>query len=338
MVFANDGDQRLYRLGPGVATPVPLTAVQPLRFADLQFDGARDRLLCVAERAHEGSEPENFLAAVALATGEVTPLLRGADFYAFARVDPAGRRLAYLSWNHPAMPWDACELWVADLRADGTLAPPVKVAGGPSESIFQPAWSPTGELTFSSDRGGFANLYRRDSNGSVTCLCELAADFATPLWVFGLSTQAWLDERTLVCLFQRAGFWHLGTLDRATGRLETIETNLTELGPIFAGQGRAVFAGGAADQAIALHAFSASTRTVSLLHRPAAAPLPREAIAQPRAFDFTSGGDVTAHGLLYLPHNLQCEPLPDERPPLLVTCHGGPTASATTALNLGIQF
>jgi dienelactone hydrolase len=364
VIFANDSDQRLYRAGP--TGPVPLTAAGPDRYADLQFGHRRDRLLCVVERAREGGEPENFLAAVALATGEVTPLVRGADFYAFPRLDPAGQRLAFLCWNHPAMPWDACELQVAEIRADSSLATPVKVAGGEGEAIFQPEWSPRGELTFVSDRSGFSNLYRLGPDGAVTCMCEMAADFAAPLWVFGLATHAWLDERNLACLFQQSGFWHLGTLDSATGRLEVVDTDLTEMGPIFAAEGRAVFLGGSANQATAIHSFEGRTRAIRLVHRPAGTPLAPEAIAQPRAFDFPTADDQTAHGLLYLPHNPEYEAPPDrvgspqalpaadhrgrvwepsqgshvnsQRPPLLVICHGGPTASTSTALNPSIQF
>ena len=338
VVFANDSDQRLYRIDAARPDPVPLTAPGPVRYADLQIDQARGRVLCVAERPRAGGEPENFLASVALSTGEVTPLARGADFYAFPRLNPAGDRLAFLAWNHPAMPWDGCELRVAEILADGSLATPEHVAGGVGEAIFQPSWSPTGELHFVSDRGGFSNLHRLDSAGGATCIREMEADFATPLWVFGLSTYAWLDPSTLVCIFQQSGFWRLGTLDTATGRLDVVESELTELGPIFANQGHAYFAGASAGLGTAIYSFDGETREPRLVHRPAPSPIPPEAIAHPRAFDFQTSDSITAHSLLYLPHNTGCEPLPGERPPMLVICHGGPTASTSSALNLGIQF
>jgi dipeptidyl aminopeptidase/acylaminoacyl peptidase len=338
VVFANDRDQRLYRLDETAPIPVPLTAEAPLRYADLQFDPARPRLVCVAERARPGGEPENLLASVALASGEVTPLARGADFYAFPRYDAAGKRLAYLAWNHPAMPWDACRLYLADVRDDGSLGEPVVVAGGDDEAIFAPQWSPRGELTFVSDRSGFHNLYRRATDGRVSCLHEAAADFAAPLWVFGLSTYVWLDEQTLVCAYQRQGLWQLGTLDAATGRLTAIASPLTEIGSLFASAGRAVFAGGSAGQGMALHSYDRASARVSLVHRPGKSPLDARAVARPRAYDFPTGNGDTAHALLYLPRNPRYRGGAAERPPLLVICHGGPTASTSTALNLGIQF
>jgi dipeptidyl aminopeptidase/acylaminoacyl peptidase len=336
VVFSNDSDERLYRLAP--AGPVPLTALGAGRFADLQLDLRRNRLLCVWERPRGGGEPENLLAAVALDTGQVTPVHRGADFYAFPCLDPGGDRLAFLRWNHPDMPWDACELHVAELGNDGMPSRTTQLAGGAQEAFFQPRWSPRGELTFVSDRSGFFNLYRLGHDSEVAPLCPMAADFAAPLWVFGLSTYAWLDENRVVCLFQQSGLWRLGILDVGTGRLRTVNGGLTELASVAAGPTGAVFAGGSAGQAMALHAMDPRDHTVRLLHRPAGIELPPDTVSHPRPFDFPTADGVTAHGLFYPPHHPTCEPLPAERPPLLVTCHGGPTASASTALNPSVQF
>lgn len=338
VIFCNDADQRLYRLDPAHADPVALTAPGSLRYADLQIDLRHRRVICVAERAREGAEPENFLAGVSLETGEVKPLVRGADFYAFPRLHPNGERLAFLAWNHPAMPWDTCELHLAELGTDGSPAAPVKVAGGAGEAIFAPSWAPSGELTFASDRSGFSNLYRLDRHGRTTCMHAALADFAAPLWVFGLSTHAWLDVATAVCIFQQSGLWRLATLDVAAGRLDVVETQLTELGPIFAAQGRAAFVGGSASESSALYSFDPDTREVRLIRRPVACPMSPGAIAHPQPFDFTTAGDRVAHGLLYLPQHPVCEPLAGELPPLLVICHGGPTGSASTAFNPSIQF
>lgn len=341
VIFANDADQRLYRIDtnePSPWQPAALTEPGPIRYADLQFDRGRQRLICVVERALKGREPENFLASVALATGEMQPLARGADFYAFPRIDPAGRHLAFIAWNHPSMPWDESDLFEAEIRADGSLALPAKLAGGLGESIFQPAWSPAGVLHFVSDRNGFSNLHRVTADGGVECICLMKADFSSPLWVFGLSTYAWLDERTIACLFQKSGIWHLATLAPETGQLATVETPLTEFGLLAARACQAVFVAGSAGEVSALYAFDGRTRQVTLLHRPSPAPLAADAIAHPRAISFPTSAGATAHALLYLPNHPDYEAMLDERPPLLVICHGGPTASTSTALNLNIQF
>ena len=105
-------------------------------------------------------EPSNWLGAVDLSTGAVTPLTQGYDFYSTPRLSPDGRRLAWLSWRHPNMPWDGCELWLAELDAAGAIANARQLAGGAEESIVQPEWSPDGALIFASDRSGWWNLYR----------------------------------------------------------------------------------------------------------------------------------------------------------------------------------
>jgi dipeptidyl aminopeptidase/acylaminoacyl peptidase len=341
VIFANDADQRLYRIDTTRSAPWQAEALTPrqgLRYADLQIDRRLQRVVCVAEREREEGGPENFIASVSLASGEVRVLVRGADFYAFPRLDAAGERLAFLTWNHPAMPWDACELHVADSAADGSLAPATIVAGGADESIFQPAWSPSGILHFTSDRSGFANLYRVNADGNVACIYSAEAEFATPLWVFGLSTYAWLDGHTMACVFQQSGSWHLAALDTDTGQLDTIVTDLTELGSVFAQGGRALFVGGSAAQAPALYFLSAQSHEVRLFHRPSTDLVAASDVACPRAITFSTTGGATAHGLLYLPQNPDYEAIADERPPLLVICHGGPTGSTSTALNLNIQF
>jgi len=109
-----------------------------MRYADLRLAPDRRWLLCVRE-AHEGSAVRNEL--VALPTAGATPprvLAGGHDFYAAPRPSPDGRKLAWLSWDRPQMPWDGSDLWVADLHPNGRLGAPQHVAGGPEESIIQP--------------------------------------------------------------------------------------------------------------------------------------------------------------------------------------------------------
>src|SRR5436309_12478721 len=159
--FANDKDQQLYRLRPG-SPPERLTAQPGLRYADTVVDRRRSRIVCVREDHTEpGREAINTLAAVDLSGGQAgTVLASGSDFCASPRLSPDGSRLAWLTWNHPNMPWDGTELWCVDLVDDGSTAHPQLIAGGRRESIFQPEWSPDGVLYFVSDRTGWWNLYR----------------------------------------------------------------------------------------------------------------------------------------------------------------------------------
>lgn len=340
VVFANDADQRLYLVdgASGAAQPTALTPADGTRYADLVIDRQRKRLICVAERARSGGEPENLLVAVDLDSGEVRPLARGADFYACPRIDPTGQRLAYLSWDHPAMPWDSTHLHVADLREDGTLGRAVTVAGGVDEAISGPAWSPAGRLFFVSDRSGFCNLFRMDDEGKPACVHDKPADFAAPAWVFGLSSYAFLDEHTVLCSFQEAGLWHLGTVEVDTGRLAPVPTHLTQLGYLVGREGRTILAGGSATDEPALYAYEHGSRSLTLVHRPAALTIDEGDLARPQPITFAGRSGASAHGLVYLPCSVAYDGPAGERPPLIVVCHGGPTGSTSTALNLAIQF
>src|SRR5271154_6578440 len=156
--FSNFADQRLYQQPSGLA-PTPLTPEPApgsgFRYADGLFDAQRRRWIGVREEHGADRPVDNTLVAVELgAPGSGHVLAEGHDFYASPTLSPDGKRLAWLSWDHPNMPWVGTELWLAEIGADGSLTTPRRVAGGPEESIFQPQFSPDGVLYFLSYRTG----------------------------------------------------------------------------------------------------------------------------------------------------------------------------------------
>ena len=194
--FSNFADQRLYWF-PANAEPVPITPEAELRYADGVVDRLRNRIICVREdHTVAEREPTNTIVSIELSGGEQTILVSGNDFYSSPRLSPDGSRLAWLQWNHPNMPWDGSELWIADVQADGSLVNKTLVAGGVSESIFQPEWSPDGGLHFVSDRSGWWNLYRW-REGEIEPLCEREAEFGLPQWVFGMSTYGFVSAKQI---------------------------------------------------------------------------------------------------------------------------------------------
>lgn len=337
--FSNFADQRLYRQEIGAA-PRPITPEAAFRYADAALDARRSRLICVRED-HTAADREavNTLAAVACegdgTTGQA--LMAGADFYASPRLSPDGSRLAWLAWNHPNMPWDGCELWVADVQADGSLADARRVAGGPTESIFQPAWSPTGVLHFVSDRTGWWNLYRwRD--GRVEPLCEMAAEFGLPQWVFGLATYAFVAPDRLACAYTQNGVWRLALLDTETQALTPLDLPYTEIGGVRAAAGRVFFNAASPTQAAALVSLDLATGATTVLRRSSTAAVDAGYLSLPQPISFPTEGGLTAHALYYPPANRDYRAPDGERPPLLVLSHGGPTGATSAALRLSIQF
>ena len=340
VIFANFADQRLVRASAdGTGEPSPITPAGPWRYADMILDAARGRMVCVREDHSGEGEPVN--AIVALDPAGETPgriLVGGNDFYASPRLSPDGRLLAYQTWSHPHMPWESAEIFVAEVRADGTLGESEHVAGGPDESTVQPRWAPDGSLCFACDRSGWWNLYRRGPDGRLACLLETDAEFAGPQWVFGQATYDFIDAGTILCAFGRDGLWSLGRLDVATGRLERIDAPYTSVDNLHVVGRRAVFFAGSPDEAAGVVEMDLDTGNRRVLRLSGDLDIDAGYISPPEPVTFPTTGGRDAHGLFYAPANRDFAAPPGEKPPLLVMVHGGPTGAARTALRLGIQY
>ena len=340
LVFCHGLDQVVYVAAPG-AEPVALTAPGRDRFADFAHDAARRRLIAVRERHPEQghAEPENTLVAIPL-DGDLSDggavLVHGADFYASPRLAPDGRRLAWLSWNHPNMPWDGTELWVADLDADGTPGAPLRVAGGVDEAVVQPVWLADGRLAYVSDRGDWWNLHVWDGTASRAVL-PMQAEFARPLWVFGHREVAAVDARTLVCSFTRDGLWSLGVVDVDAGTLDRLELPFTDVAELFVDGRTVTFLAAGPASPSAVVSLDLETRRWEIVKRSTAAEPDPGCVssAQPIRFP-TDGGE--AHAFYYPPANAGFQAPDGELPPLIVKSHGGPTAAASAAWNPKIQY
>src|SRR5579885_1136556 len=250
--FSNFSDQHLYRLTPG-SVPKPIAFMDQMRYADYIIDQRHNRIICVREdHTRSGHEPVNTLVSIALdGSRNNRVLVSGNDFYASPRLSPDGSRLAWLTWNHPNMPWDGTELWVGKIAGDGSIIEAQHVAGSESESIFQPEWSPDGVLHFVSDRTGWWNLYRWHE-GRVQPLCPMEAEFGVPQWVFGLSTYAFESAQRIICSYVRGTTWRLAALDTASLHLEPIEMPYTTIQGVRAGPGYAVFEAGSPGEPLSI--------------------------------------------------------------------------------------
>ena len=337
LYFCHDGDQLLYRLTPG-NSPQAITAVSGKRYADLVIDRHQHRILCVCEDHSAGGEPVNTIVAIDLkGQREARVLVAGQDFYASPRLSPDGRQLAWLSWNHPDMPWDGTELWLADMEQDGLPVNPRCVAGGREESVFQPVFAPDGTLYFVSDRNNWWNLYRW-RQGRIEELAPMEAEFGLPQWIFGLSTYAFDSARRLICAFNRAGAWHLAVLDTDTLRLEEIKTLFSDISHVMAGIGTAVFVGASPSLPAAIVRFDLTSYQYETL-RSSITDVPEPGyLSAPQRLDYPTTHGETAHALYYPPANRDFHAPADVKPPLLVLSHGGPTSSTSQALSLRMQY
>jgi dipeptidyl aminopeptidase/acylaminoacyl peptidase len=333
--FSNDEDGRVYRVDPREA-PRAITPEPPepraLRYADFAAAPDGRRIYCVRELHTGDGEPVNEIVSFA-ADGEGEPVVvaTGHDFYAAPRPRPDGGGLAWISWDHPRMPWDGTELWTA--APDGSDAR--LVTGGPSESIVQPAWSPGGVLHWISDRSGWWNLYR---DGEPLHPAE--AEFGAPLWVFGQSSYAFLDDGRIACAWTSRAFGHLGLLDPETGALEELEVarRPTFRATRVVSDGRRVaYIGASPTLAPAIVVVDTDDGSEHVIAEASSDVPDAGYLSEPEAIEFPSSGR-TAHALLYPPRNRDFQAPAGEQPPLIVLSHGGPTSQAEPTLDLRTQF
>jgi dipeptidyl aminopeptidase/acylaminoacyl peptidase len=336
--FSDFADQRLY-YQPLDGDPLPLTPPGNYRFADFIWDQSRQRLITVCERQEsDHKEPQNMLAVVDRQTGAVTPLHQGHDFYSSPRLSPDGRQLAWLTWDHPNLPWDATQLWLADLDLQGNLHQVRCIAGDTGqESIHEPRWSPDGSLYFVGDRSDWWNLYRY-CQGESEAVYPDTAEFAYPHWVFGLSSYVFANPETLICTFNQGGAWQLGQLDLAQKQLSLFNLPYSNYASLSTDGKTVWFLGSSPQSTAAVVAIALGSNHTDVLKQSSDLAVPDGylSVAQPITFP-TAGGEV-AHAWYYPPTNAAFQAPAGTLPPLLVKSHGGPTAAAGNALSLKIQY
>ncbi|PSB12099.1 peptidase [Pleurocapsa sp. CCALA 161] len=334
--FSNYQDGRIYQQVIGTQ-PYPLTDKLERRYGDLIVDRDRNRLICVCEDHSLAGEAKNSIVTINLNTGRMQDLVAGSDFYSSPRLSPDGEYLAWLSWNHPNMPWDSTHLWLAQLDAEGMVLEPKLIAGGTAESICEPKWGDDGTLYFSSDRTNWWNLYRRKPDGQVEILQQKSAEFAYPHWIFGLSTYAVVGE-SIICAYSADGCWHLGKIDLKTKQFSEIKTRYTNISDLQGSDDFVIFIGGSPTETTAVIKLDLNTLREQILRRTGEVQIDPGYLSLPEAIAFPSSEGLTAHAWYYAPENKDYLAMSGELPPLIVNSHGGPTAAAAVELNLRIQY
>ncbi|PRQ27606.1 putative bleomycin hydrolase transcription factor WD40-like family [Rosa chinensis] len=363
LVFSNYKDQRLYKqsLSSKDSSPVPLTpdyGGPVVSYADGVFDARFNRFITVREDCRESSMNSITTIVTVRLDGkdiqESETLVGGCDFYAFPRLDPKGERLAWIEWCHPNMPWDRSQLWVGYISEKGEVSKRVCVSGSDpaiKESPIEPKWSAKGELFFITDRkGGFWNLYKWiESTNEVVSVYSLDAEFSKPLWVFGLNSYEFIEsheqKNLIACSYRKNGRSYLGIVDDIQGSLSLLNIPFTDIDNITLGF-NCLYVEGASE----VHPLSVAKVTLDdqkskavefkIIWSSSPDCLKYESyFSLPELIEFpTEVPGQTAFAYFYPPSNPSYQATKDEKPPLLLKSHGGPTAEARGILNLSVQY
>jgi dipeptidyl aminopeptidase/acylaminoacyl peptidase len=345
--FSHFADNRLYRK-TGDADAVAFTAPGRQRFADFVVDTRRARLIAVREQHPDDpashAQPENTLCAVAF-DGVETVLDAGHDFYSSPRLSPDGRMLAWLTWDHPRMPWQGTELWLAAVLENGTLDTPALVAGGADESICQPEWAPDGTLYFVSDRSGWWNLYRHSDGGAQGVsqpVCPMEAEFATPHWTFGNAMYGFASAGEIVCTYIERGVSRLAQLDVASGVLTPVANPYEEIRElrvgVSAGGSYVVLLGGSPTIPLELARIDLASGELEVLAHSITDAPDLGYLSVPHSISYASAGGRIAHAFFYPPQNKDVRAPDGSKPPVIVISHGGPTGMTVNTLKLATQY
>ena len=358
--YVDQADQRVWfcdgSAGSGIAGQATARALTPEppagivhNHGGLSATADGDWILAVKEtHGRGGGRPRRSLVAFSTRGDEPheTTLLEGHDFFGSPRVDPAGGRLAVVVWDHPDMPWDASTLLVLPLeRSEGdamlqAAGPPWPVAGGPGESVGQPAWCRDGTLRFVSDRRGWWQPYVHpgvpDAGSTAQALTDVAAEFHGPDWVLGQCTMAELADGTLVARQTASGRDSLVFLGLG-GQGDPLDQPCVSIAGLCTHGGGLALIGSTPDAPSNVWVWAPGQ--AARAQRSTAGPvLARGDVALGEPFTLAGRSGRPVHGTLYRPASAATT-APEDRPPPLVTwCHGGPTASCQAGLDLTLQF
>jgi dipeptidyl aminopeptidase/acylaminoacyl peptidase len=335
--FCNFPDQRLYAHRPG-EMPVALTS-EGYRYADFDRDASGRQLFCVRED-HSGSsgEPKNTIVVLdTAAPGAGKVLFDGTDFVAYPRVSPDGRRIAWIAWDHPNMPWDTTTLFVANLTGSG-LSEITAVAGGSEESVVEPRWDADGSLCFVSDRSNWWNLYRY-AGGRVTPVFSFEAEIASPLWTLGQSNYALTGDGRAVVRYTVAARDWLGVVSLDSGQLAPLDLPFVGLSNIqLASANTAVAIAASPTNEPAVVTVDLAEGGYEVLRVPGSLKLEAPFISVAESIEFPTTGGLTAHAFYYPPLNADFSGPVGEKPPLVVKVHGGPTSHSKAELATAVQY
>jgi dipeptidyl aminopeptidase/acylaminoacyl peptidase len=333
--FTNDYDHNIYQLDEHHLL-TPLISDPSLRIADMVVLHNEKALIGVAEKHHDAHHIENFLFYLDFASKKWRKLAQGHDFYSFPRISPDGKKLAFVTWDAPYMPWERTTLWVGQLTEDGSLDA-LKAIIQDESSVSQIAWSSKGVLHFVSDQSGYLNLYRYNED-QIEPLYSMDAEFGPAPWVFKKPAYAFLENGKIACIYTQRGIDYLGLLDPKEKRLKPLELPFTLFSNLCSSKTHLYFLGSSPHFPLSVIAYDLKANTYEVLKKSFEFDVDAKWISIPEQIEFPSMNGESGFAFYYPPKNPQVSLSNHEKPPLIVRAHGGPTSRALSQLNLEFLF
>ncbi|MQG08802.1 MAG: S9 family peptidase, partial [SAR202 cluster bacterium] len=337
--FTNWEDQLIYKVSEGKLSPITQQSDIPMgiRYADLTLSNDGKWILCVRETHHKDKEATNEIVAVSTITSEIIVLASGRDFYSSPRPNPISNQICWLEWDHPNMPWDGNELYIADFDSQN-ISNKLKIDGSTNISIVQPEWTDKGELIYISDDSGWWNL-KKYSDQKTSYILKEEIDHGGPAWQFGFRT--YFVYQDFIFLKGSSNDKNKGLIRKISlsGEIiEEIEVNHTSISDLSFCDNKAIFIGASPTTSSELCSLDLSTTNVDILKESNSIQIDSDEISIAEEITFDTTSNDISYAYFYKPTNKKFEGLKNEKPPLLVISHGGPTGATSNSLNLSIQY
>jgi dipeptidyl aminopeptidase/acylaminoacyl peptidase len=273
-------------------------------------------------------------------------LVSGDDFYMQPCWHPAGDRIAWISWNHPQMPWDGTALNLAKVSQPSQGLPELEnvtqVTGDEHTAVFGAQFSPDGRyLAYAADPDGWWQLYVYDlETGDHTVLTGGEAEHGIPAWAQGMRTFNFApDGKSIYFLQNRDGFvslWRVNIENKLQERVR-IGSEYSWMSQVAAapqGERIAVIAsGGRVPNRVITYDAETGTRVMA---RSLAEDLPETTYALPSSISWKGLDGESVHGIYYAPQSEKYAGV--ALPPLMVLIHGGPTGQRGAHFDAQAQF
>ncbi|KAJ9217262.1 hypothetical protein DTO166G4_1317 [Paecilomyces variotii] len=358
LIFTDGRTKGVYILSPesGEVKPIidvdPSSPTTPVRYADFHVCASEPNWVLAVEERGAGSDEIDRVIAIEISTKKQHVIAEGADFYSNPRFSADGKRVCWVQWSHPDMPWTGSLLYVADWLGDGKIEKPVYIAGEAlKESILEPRWGIDGTLFFVSDRTGYWQLYRLDVGASAARRVNLKGleevEFSGRNPALGSYTYASMTATTILAAVTIRAANRLVVIDLKTETFQFLDSDLIEIrfnalrkltDTKFAIIGStARFPNSLYELDLANPSYKRLIKTSAEVD-PILSTFFSEArhISFPRVYGEAQGEQ--AHAFFLPPQNPNYQGTPGSLPPLIVWAHGGPSSHVPPGLAMRDQY
>ena len=308
--FSNKNDQRIY-LQVGSSQPKPLTPDTGTQDRYAEFIKVKNGIWCVREQVTEHSCKRQLVEVND--QGDIRVLMEGHQFFAHPRISPDGKRLVWISWDHPLMPWDGTTLFLADIE-DGKLQNKRPLAGSSTNPVLSPEWIDNENILYLDESSGWWNPWQVNTSGKKQQIVNEESEWGFPAWQLGYQGILPLSDNSFIGIHGPVDNRKLAKVDLVSRKVLDFNSDFTYIAPTFVTDGKKVAA------------FAASNSTFpTLVQTIRENPLPIPSTYAPEINEISipgNGRDVKV--ILHRAHNPEFKIT--GAGPVMIRVHGGPTA------------